>query len=123
MNTLLNQEIKKAQIEETALFAINNIPEVHGATLKKFLELVNAGGTYGSISHRQLIKKMVMVVRYIPNACVHTLLILTDLLEIEIPSPQLLGTSQNQWLTPGETKSNSTGFFLDLSAVLATKRG
>ncbi len=78
-------EIKKLHLEAVVLFAINNIPRVDAATLKQFLELVNAGGAFGSISHEQIVKKMDQVMKYIPGACGQSLLILMDLLEIAPP--------------------------------------
>jgi hypothetical protein len=74
--------IKKLQISETVLFAIHNIPGIDQATLEKFLELVNTTGTFGAISHEQIIAKMHLTLKYIPDACPHSLLILGDLLEI-----------------------------------------
>ncbi len=118
---MLSHEIKKIQVKEIVLFAINNIPEADSNTLKQFLELINAGGTFGSISHAQIIKKMHMVLRYIPQACVHSLLILTDLLEIELPSQQLLGSPQTKWLNSNEERGNSAPFFLDMSAAMTNQ--
>ena len=82
-------EIKKLKLEEVVLFAINNIPQVDPTTLNQFLELTNAGGTFGTISHQQILKKMRQVLKYVPGACVSSLVILMDLLEIE-PSDNLL---------------------------------
>ena len=69
-------EIKKLKLEEVVLFAINNIPQVDPTTLKQFLELTNAGGTFGTISHQQILKKMRQVLKYVPGACVSSLVIL-----------------------------------------------
>jgi hypothetical protein len=76
------REIKKLQVSEAVLFAIDNIPDVDQATLEKFLELVNTTGTFGAMSHEQLRAKMRLTLKYIPNACPHSLLILADLLGI-----------------------------------------
>jgi len=78
----MERTIKKLELKETVLFAINHIPQVNKATLEKFLELVNATGTFGAMSHEQILKKMALTLKYIPNACPQSLLILADLLEI-----------------------------------------
>ena len=81
--TLATNEIKKLYLKETVLFAINSIPQVDRTTLEKFLELVNTTGTFGVISHDQIIAKMRLTLKYVPGACVQSLLILADLLEIQ----------------------------------------
>ena len=78
----MGNAIKKLEIKETVLFAINHIPQVDQATLEKFLDLVNATGTFGAISHEQILAKMALTLKYIPDACPHSLLILADLLEM-----------------------------------------
>ena len=80
-------EIKKLQVTEAVLFAINHIPEADQSTLEKFLDLVHATGTFGAISHEQLLNKMRLTLKYIPEACPHALLILADLLEMPRSSP------------------------------------
>ncbi|MCB0194526.1 MAG: hypothetical protein KDJ65_21430 [Anaerolineae bacterium] len=80
-----NHSIKKLRLEETVLFAINTIPQVDTLTLKRFLELVNAGGTFGSITHDQIVRKMHLVLKYVPDASVSSLLIVLDLLDMAIP--------------------------------------
>ena len=79
--------IKKLYVSETVLFAVTNIPEVDRTTLEKFLELVNASGTFGALSHEQILTKMRLTLRYIPNACPHSLQILAELLEIPVNPP------------------------------------
>ena len=83
-------EIKKLHLQEVVLFAINYIPQADTRTLKLFLELVNAGGTFGAISQEQILKKMQQVLRYVPDASVSSLLIVLDLLEIKSPQPLAL---------------------------------
>jgi hypothetical protein len=80
-----NQTVEKLHIKETVNFAIDNIPQVDKATLEKFVELVNLTGNYGEISHEQLLSKMCLALKYIPNACANSLLILADLLDIPTP--------------------------------------
>ena len=82
MNTS-SQEIKKLHVEAMGMFAVNNIPHVDETTLKQFLELVNCNGSFGSISHQQIVKKMNHMIKYIPGACANSLLIMLDLLEID----------------------------------------
>jgi len=86
--TAQTQQISKLQIEEMVTFTIKNIPQCDPPTLKRFLELVNAGGTFGSMSQEQVLRKMQQVVRYIPGACAQSLLILLDLLDLK-PARQL----------------------------------
>ena len=115
-------EIKKLHVEQMVLFAINNIPEADSTTLQRFLELVNAGGTFGTISHRQIIKKMHVVLKYIPGACVHSLLILTDLLEIEVPGQPLLNAPQTNWLDSGQTNGGAMALFVEAPKAMTSKR-
>ncbi len=74
--------IKKLHIKETVTFAINHVPEVESATLEKFLELINTTGTFGKISHNQILGRMQQTLKYIPNACPHSLMVVADLLDI-----------------------------------------
>ena len=89
-------EIKKLHLEGIVLFAINNIPNADPTTLKHFLELANTDGSFGTISHERILKKMNQVLKYVPGACLNSLLILIDLLEIEPPSRLALGDSQSE---------------------------
>lgn len=85
-------EIKKLHLQEVVLFAMNHIPQADPRTLKLFLELVNAGGSFGAISHEEIMLKMQQVMRYVPNARATSLLILLDLLQIKPPArPALSG--------------------------------
>jgi hypothetical protein len=79
------QKIDKQHIEATILFAINHIPQVDGVTLEKFLELINATGNYGSITDRQLLHKMTVLVKYVPGSCRYSLLALAELLDVCLP--------------------------------------
>jgi len=75
-------EFKKLHIKETVLFAIKYIPQLDQTTLEKFLELVNTTGTFGAVSRGELLHKMRLTLKYIPNACPHTLIVLAELLEV-----------------------------------------
>ena len=94
-NATTNQ-VKKLHLEAVVLFAINNIPQVEPNTLKRFLELVNADGSFGTISHDQILTKMSQVRKYIPESCARSLLILMDLLEISPPEHFLLPPARAQ---------------------------
>lgn len=111
-------EIKKIKLKEVVLFALNNIPQADATTLKQFLELVNAGGTFGMISHGQILKKMRQVLKYVPGASVSSLVILLDLLEIEpVNGPALEPPPAERW----DTNPNETGpaaFFIDLAGLM-----
>ncbi len=118
-------EIKKLKLEEVVLFAINNIPQVDPTTLKQLLELTNAGGTFGTISYEQILKKMRQVLKYVPGACVSSLVILTDLLEIE-PSDNLLTLSAPQagWFRSDNGENESMAIFMEPSkSVLSGSDG
>ncbi len=112
--TIPQNEIKKLQVKEVTLFAINNIPQVDSLTLKRFLELVNAGGSFGAISHDQILRKMAQVLKYVPGACVRSLWILVDLLELEptrrlgpdFPQPGRIGA--------GEDEGEAEAFFIEM---------
>lgn len=87
MNSIVTsdaKQIKKLQVKEAVSFAIENIPEADRATLEKFLAIVNTTGTFGSISHEQIRGKMRFTLKYIPDACPRSLLIVAELLEIPI---------------------------------------
>jgi len=75
-------KIEKLHIKETVSFAINNIPHIDRTTLEKLIELVYTNGNYGTISDEQLVSKMELISKYIPEPCVKSLWILADLLEI-----------------------------------------
>lgn len=110
-------EIKKLHLEAVVLFASCNIPEVDPTTLKQFLELINADGTFGTITHEQILKKMVMLLKYVPDACPHSLRVLLDLLEIKPAhhsSPNALGIGQSK----SKQKCNDTvPFFVEIKPV------
>jgi len=75
-------KIEKLHIKETVSFAITNIPHVDKTTLEKLIELVYTNGNYGTISDEQLVSKMRLTLKYIPEACMDSLFVLADLLEI-----------------------------------------
>jgi hypothetical protein len=81
----LGPEINKRDVEATVLFAINNIPHTDEATLEKFLELVNANGNFGPVSHQQLAHKMSLLKKYMPEACDYSLFALAELLGTHLP--------------------------------------
>lgn len=114
-NGLKPNEVKKLHLEEVVLFAINNIPQADSTTLKQFLELVSAGGTFGTISHEQIVRKMEQILRYVPGACVPSLLILLDLLEIEPAAQLALKPPRDGRLRAGASKIGTTAFFVETS--------
>ena len=118
MNNRTNatQEIKKLHVEAMVLFAINNIPQVEATTLKQFLELVNANGSFGNISHEQILRKMDQVVRYIPGSCANSLVILMDLLSIS--APQLPG-----WQLPRQNSRQLPPFMVETPALVLKQDG
>jgi len=95
------QTIKKLHVKNTVEFAINHIPGVDEATLEKFLELVNARGNFGEINEGEVIEKMNLIMKYIPNACARSLLTVAELLDIRFPRPVALQAS-NQMIAPVE---------------------
>ena len=54
-NTAIPNGLDKKYITALTIFAINNIPDADETTLKKFLELMNTTGSFGSISEEHLI--------------------------------------------------------------------
>ena len=79
------QKIDKRHIEATILFAIQHIPETDVGTLERFLELIDATGSFGSITDRQLLQKMTVLVKYVPGSCRYSLLMLAELLGVCLP--------------------------------------
>ncbi len=122
-NSNSTQQIKKLHLEAMVLFAINNVPQADSETLKRFLELVNANGSFGSISHDQILTKMNQVIKYIPGACANSLIILMDLLEIK-SRPQLsLNASRRQASHHNKKGEMTMPFIIDApSAVTFVER-
>ena len=86
---------KKLQIADTIAFAIKNIPSVDERTLQTFLELINVTGTFGNITHEQVVNRIRQVLKYVPDACPRSLLIMADLLELKTaPSAAILSSSR-----------------------------
>jgi hypothetical protein len=80
---MAGQKINKRDVAATVLFAINNIPYTDEATLERFLDLVNATGNFGPVSHRELIQKMILLKKHVPQTCDYSLLTLAELLGIQ----------------------------------------
>jgi hypothetical protein len=93
-------EIKKLHLEAMVYIAIDNIPQVDPTTLKRFLELVQAEGTFGTISHEQILRGMYAVMKQTPDASIHSLIILLDLLEIKPANRLALSTLRSNRLDP-----------------------
>ena len=74
---------KKLQIADTVAFAIDNIPSVDERTLQKFLQLIQTTGTFGVMTPEQIANKMRLTLKYIPDACPHSLLVIAELLELK----------------------------------------
>jgi hypothetical protein len=111
-------EIKKVKLKELVLFALNNIPQADATTLKQFLELANAGGTFGTISHCQIFKKMRQVLKYVPGASVSSLLILLDLLEIEPVDGLALDAPPAEPWRADPNEAGPAALFIDLPGVI-----
>jgi hypothetical protein len=96
-------EIRKLHLQSTVSFAIEHVPAVHQATLEQLMALVYTDGSHGSISHQQLLTKMRLVLKYLPDACPRSLIILIDLLELPragslalLPTPDQLRSEPDQ---------------------------
>jgi hypothetical protein len=96
-------EIRKLHLQSTVSFAIEHVPTVHRATLEQLMALVYTDGSHGSISHQQLLSKMRLVLKYLPDACPRSLIILIDLLELPragslalLPAPGQLRSESDQ---------------------------
>ena len=81
---MTDQEINKRDVAATVMFAINNIPHANDETLERFLELVNATGNFGPVSHRELIEKMILLKKFVPDTCDYSLLAVAELLGIAL---------------------------------------
>jgi hypothetical protein len=111
-------EIKKVKLKEVVLFALNNIPQADATTLKQFLELANAGGTFGTISHRQILKNMRQVLKYVPGASVRSLMILLDLLEIEPVDESVLDAPPAERWNADPNEAGPAALLIDLAEVM-----
>ncbi len=78
-------EIKKHSIAAMTTFATNHIPTIDSLTLEKFLELVYVNGTHGSLSDKQLIDKMRLMIKHVPETDVPSLQTLAELLNVYLP--------------------------------------
>ena len=87
-NITLNKEVKKLHVETTVKFAINHIPNIDEPTLEKFLDLVNVNGNFGTITCEQILEKIQLIKKYIPNACEWSLNAVSDLLEVQFPAKE-----------------------------------
>jgi hypothetical protein len=83
-------EIKKLSLQTTVTFASEHIPGIDRMTLEQLMGLVYKNGTHGSITPDELVAKMHLILKYIPNACPRTFMVLIDLLEL--PRPDSLPT-------------------------------
>ena len=77
--------IDKKQLNTLTVFAMRNIPETDEFTLKKFLELVNTTGSIGPITLEQLKEAMRLTIKYMPQTCPYSLLIVVELLNVHLP--------------------------------------
>ena len=74
--------LQKRTLADTIDFAWQNIPGIDTKTLEMLLQLVDAEGSHGTISHARLQRKMQHVLKYVPHACARSLVVLADLLEL-----------------------------------------
>ncbi len=102
--------IKKEYVESAVAFAMENIPGTDADTLQKLVELVNVTGNFGAISQAELLDKMRIVQKFIPNTCGFSLYILAELLDIGLKQPT---TSPNKALT---AYPNEAAFLAQLNA-------
>ena len=102
----MGKRIKKRHIEAAVLFAIDHIPQVDPNTLKKFLELIDINGNFGSVSDQQLVHTMSLLVKHIPSACGYSLLTLAELLDVCVSTQETYKFNvisedfQPTWLSP-----------------------
>lgn len=78
-------KIDKKQISAMATFVMTNVPKTDEYTLKKFLELMNTTGLYGTITWTQLRQTIQLTKKYVPNTCDYSLNVLIDLLGVYFP--------------------------------------
>lgn len=79
------RKIDKHHVTTAALFAIKYIPHTDQPTLHKLLELVNTTGSIGWITEPQLLAQMQLLLKYVPDICANSLLIVLDLLNVCVP--------------------------------------
>ncbi len=79
-----NNNIDKRHIKATALFALEYAPHIDEATLIKLVDLINITGNFNAISDKQLLRKMSLLISFVPGTCRHTLLTLIELLGISV---------------------------------------
>lgn len=83
-----HKPISKLQIEQTVFFVISHVPNVDSTTLDKFLALINAEKRHVSWGYKELIYKVQLVLKYVPDACPYSLKVLLDLLEAKESKPK-----------------------------------
>ena len=79
--------IKREKVEAAVTFAAQNIPGVDKATLHKFLEFVNTSNDFGTVTTHELLEKMRLLRKYIPNSCEYSLMMVAELLDLNTHEP------------------------------------
>lgn len=74
--------IRRESVQTAVTFAAHNIPGVDEDTLHKFLDFVNTSNDFGSITKHELLEKMRLIRKYVPNTCQYSLMMLAELLEL-----------------------------------------
>ncbi len=103
-NQSLTPKIDRKQVTSMTIFVMNNVPGVDEFTLKKFLELMNTMGSFGSITDQQLKQIMTLMMKYIPDTRQHSLQVLVEHLNICLP---LNGRSSDKFSVILQNKSKS----------------
>ena len=88
---MIHQKIEKRYVAAMGFYAIKNIPGTDPTTLNKFLELVNVAGSHDWLSTQQLCDKMEIMIKYVPDTKVQSLLILAELLNVPFPETRECG--------------------------------
>ena len=80
--------LTKTEVQKMVIFAISHLPQLDTTTLENFLARVNANCKNTSITPRDLATQIQRTRRYFPNACVYSLQVVADLLDVQMKNPK-----------------------------------
>lgn len=100
----IRHNIDKKHVTAMALFVMTNVPGTDEFTLRKFLELMNTTGGFGTITGEQLRDIMKLMIKHIPKTCVYSLNVLIEHLGLYFPLNEK--SDDESWLT-GKKKSRT----------------
>ena len=97
--------LTKTEVQKMIIFALSHLPQLDKSTLENFLARVNANCNSTSITPRDLATQIQRTRRYFPNACVYSLQVVADLLDVQMKNPKATTEFLNMGVFAAEQKS------------------